>query len=204
MISSDGVAEVEGDAHAIFRLARFDPDDGATPQQLCVRLLGSPPEMAPLLGHEATLARVTGQWRIFVRAGTAAPRARWLVCHELAEWWYQRIGYCERDIEARCDVLGAALVAPRRVFLRLRRRHGDDVRPLARALRTTESLALLRCGECTGEPTAVVRSAGAIVRGDAVVWPAPLTLARAHRLRRGGLRKVRIADEPSRLGLRLA
>ena len=200
MLSGDAICEVEGDAEALIRMAGGEPSDGLSPQQLCLGLLGTRPTYAPLLRSEAELARVAGEWRIFVRRGVPQARARWLVGHEIAEWWHLQRAYREDDLEARCDALGAALVAPRRVYLSARRHHGHDVRRLAGALRTTQSLVLLRGGECVGTPTAVVRQGGALVRGEDFGWP-ELTLAAARRLRAPGLQRVAIRDEPKRVGL---
>jgi len=191
-------AEVEGDADLIYRLAHGDPDDVLSPRVLCEQLLDTRPRYAPI-GQEATVARVGNEWRVYVQRGVSPARARWLVGHELAEWWYQQRGYRGEDLEQRCDALGAALVLPRRVLQAARRQHGDDVHAIAKTLRVTQSLALLRVGEVTGTPSAVVRKAGAIVRGEAYVWPVPLVLTGPDE--HPGIKKVEIDDEPKRKGL---
>jgi len=198
MFDDDARADVEGDADLIYRLAHGDPDDVLSPRVLCEQLLDTRPRYAPI-AQEATIARVGNEWRVYVARGTSPARARWLVGHELAEWWYQQRGYRGEDLEARCDALGAALVLPRRVLQAARRQHGDDVHAIARALRVTQSLALLRVGEVTGTPSAVIRQAGAIVRGEAYVWPVPLMLTAPDD--HPGIRKVEIDDEPTRKGL---
>lgn len=203
MLSGDALFEVEGDAEVLITMAGGEASEGLSPQQLSLGLLGTRPTYAPLLRTEAELARVAGSWRIFIRRGIPAARARWLVGHELAEWWYLRHDYREDDIEDRCDALGAALVAPRRLYLSARRHHGHDVRRLAGVLRTTQSLVLLRGGECMGTPTAVVRQRGVLVRGEEFGWP-ELTLTAARRLRAPGLRRVAIHDEPKRIGIVVA
>lgn len=151
---------------------------------MIVRLLGAPPRLVPLM-PEAALACVLGEPRIFVRRGTAPTRARWLAGHELAEWWYQRVGYRGDDLEERCDALGAALVAPRPTVLAARRKLGDEPIAIATELRTTQSLALLRLGECVRVPVFLKRQHHTIARGAAYVLP-------RHPEAHPGLRKVPI------------
>lgn len=50
-------------------------------------------------------AKLTAGDEIMIRAGTIPARARWLVAHEIAEWYYRELGYSESDIEERCDAL---------------------------------------------------------------------------------------------------
>jgi len=197
MLDADAIADIEGDCGAIYDLADADPNAPPSLRTLVVRLLGSAPRMVPLV-REAQLAHVHGKPRIFVRRGTMLTRARWLAGHELAEWWYQRIGYRGHDLEVRCDALGAAIVAPRPAFLRAWRTHGDEPVALAAAFGATQSLALLRLGECVRAPVVLLRPGGAIVRGEDYEWPAEPVLRRATRLGAPGLRTVRITDEPRR------
>lgn len=200
MLDRDTLADVEGDAGAIWSLAGAEPGDLSL-ASLSLTLLGTRPRLLPLRAP-AALVVIAGHQQVVVRRGTPAARARWLVGHELAHWYYQRLGYTGCDLEARCDAVGAALVAPRMCVLAARRAVGDRPRELAAKLRTTQSLALLRVGEVTGEPVAVVRPAGALVRGDDWGWP-ELSYARAKRSRWPGVRKVRL-DELPRVGLRVS
>ena len=201
MLDADALADIEGDCAAIHALAGVDPAKPFSVRTLAVRLMGRPPRFARIL-REATIGTWAGGPQICIRHGTPGPRARWLTGHELAEWWYSRIGYRGEDREARCDALGAALVVPRVAFVRARRSHGDDPIALAEALKTTQSLALLRLGECIGTPVVLDRPAGPIVRGAEYAWP-PLPELRRELARepRPGLRKVRITDEPRRTGV---
>lgn len=192
MLDEDVIADVEGDCAVLYRLAGLEPDRAAPMRTLVVRLLGAPPRLVPM-APEATLARVAGEPRIFVRRGTQPQRARWLAGHELGEWWYQRLGYRGDDLEERCDALGAALVAPRAAFLAARHRHGDEPIALAADLCTTQSLALLRLGECVRLPVFLRRAQHTIARGAAYVLP-------RNPERHPGLRKVVIDDEPKRVG----
>lgn len=156
------------------------------------------------LPTEGSLEQVDGSWRILIRRGLSPARARWVVGHEIAEWVHLRAGYRGADIEARCDALGAMLVAPRSPFRRAIRDIGRHaVHELAARFRTTQSVALLRIGEVTGRPVMLQRWPEPIVRGSAFSWPSPSTLRR--RLlelgRDAPVHPVRIADEPGRIGL---
>lgn len=199
MIDGDVMADIEGDAEHLLRRAGVADDAPPNVTALCRAIVGVAPEFAPLRG-EAEMAVVLGRPRIFVRKGTSPTRARWLACHELAEWWYASIGYVGADVEARCNALGAALVAPRRAVRSALAAVGRSPRALAKALGTTQSLAFLRTHEITREPGALVRDKGVIVRGAEFVWPA-LDLERARRLRHAAVRKAKITDEPARVGL---
>jgi IrrE N-terminal-like domain len=203
MLGLDELADVEGDAAALFSKAGFDTSDTPSPATLSRALLGTTPQYAPIR-TQATLARVKDSWRIFVRRGTPAPRSRWLACHELAHWWYRQLRYSGEGIEARCDALGAALVAPRRAFRLLSRRLGHDHRALAAKIKSTESLALLRLAEVTGAPTVLIRAAGPIVRGEPFAWPVALHLRAVRRVDHHAVERVDIHDEPSRVGIRAA
>lgn len=200
MLDTDALADVDGDCGAIYSMARAELDAPPSIATLVRRLLGVSPRLVSMK-TEASLAMVEGQPRIFVRRGTRPTRARWLAGHELAEWWYARVGYRGEDIEERCDALGAALVIPRPAFVRAWRTYGDDPAEIATALDTTQSLALLRLGECIGTPVVLLRPGGPIVRGSEFVWPCEAELRRAAKIGRPGLRKVQMTDEPPRVGL---
>lgn len=161
----------EADALEILRLAGH-LDDEAPPNmaQLCRALLGSPPQVAPIRS-EACLARVRGESRVYLRKGLDPARARWLVGHELAEWYYQRTGYVGADLEDRCDAVGAALVAPHMAYRLALRSVGSSVHALAEAFVVPQALALLRIGEVTGRPVLLLRKPTPIHRGEPYVWP---------------------------------
>lgn len=199
-MDADVLADVEGDALAIYRMGGFDPDDTPSTGQLCRKVLGVGPQYSKHLRTEADSCLLRGQWRIFVRPGIGAERARWLVGHELAEWWYRRIGYVGADVEERCDALGAALVAPARA-VREAWRTTEDAVLLAALLSTTQSIAHLRVGEVLGFPTALVRRGRIIVRGEEWGWPSERELLRPTDPR---LLVVKITDESKRHGLRAA
>lgn len=203
MLDAGDLASVEGDADLLYRWAGADPVEGLSMRELVRRLLGCPPRMARLR-TQGTLARIAGADRIFVREGTPAARARWVAGHELAHWYYRRIGYDGADLEARCDALGAALVAPRPLVVQVSRELGREPIALAKALGTTRTLAALRIGEVHGNPVAVVKARETIVRGEPWGWPATQEEMRELELRRRlapGVRRVRIPEEPRRFAL---
>lgn len=195
MLDTDSIADIEGDADMMLRSAGLETDEAPDLRALCVSLTGEPPELARIR-HESELASVNGSWRVFVRRGLLRGRARWLVGHELAELWHRRRGYQGGDIEARCDAMGAALAVPRAAYLRALREVGDDLRRLARALDTTESVIALRDGEARGRPVALLRPGGTIVRGIDYGWPRDLER------RHAALVRTKIKDEPGRVAVR--
>jgi hypothetical protein len=193
--------EIEGYVDPIYRLAGGDPSEPLSPADLSLRLLGTKPTTATALVAPGTIGYCNGEWRIFIRKGTPWPRARWIAAHELAHWWFRRIGYAGPDLGARCDALGAALIVPRPVITHVRSRLGDDVYAIADELKTTQSLAFLRVSEVTGRPGAVVRLAGPIIRGEPCTWPVKLELATVKRARRRSIIKIAMWDEPNRIGV---
>jgi len=189
MLDEDAIADIEGDAALLLRLANVDDDQPPSVVTLCRRLTGHAPFLSRL-GPEAQLARVGDDFRVCVRAGLLPTRSRWLVGHELAEFHYRRTGYRGEDIEARCDALGAALVAPRRLVRCAIREHAHRVHDLAEALEITQSCALLRVGEVDRRPVLLLRPPTPIARGAAFPWPAA-----GQRQERRDFHPVRLVDE---------
>lgn len=167
----EDLADLEGEAAAL--LSAAGEQDERVPRLLAVaHTLGVEVVRAPGLATEGRLEVVDGRWRALVRRGLPPARARWVVGHELAEAVHLRAGYVGADIEARCDAMGAMLVAPRAAFRREVRDIGRHaVHELARRFRTTQSVALLRIGEVTGRPVMLQRWPEPIVRGAAFGWP---------------------------------
>jgi hypothetical protein len=200
-LSLSAIARAEQSAQDLYRQSGLCPSKPASPGALCRALLGRGPRYMPRLKVEACLAWVVDGFQVWVRTGTAPARARWLVCHELAEWCLRDLSLPNLEKEQLCDALGAALIAPRPAFLKGLRRSNDDPVSLAPKLHTTTSLALLRHGEVTGRPVALIRHNRAVVRGDRFAWPCPLTIDGAARLRSGRCRRIEIDDEPGRVAL---
>lgn len=176
MLDEDALADIEGDADLLLRLARLDDEAPGDVVALCRHMTGHAPFLTRL-GLEAQLARVGDGHRVCVRAGLPPDRARWLVGHELAELHYERTGYRGDDVEARADALGAALVVPRRAMRAAIRCHAHRVSVLSRALVAEPAAVLLRIGEVTGRSVALVRAPGVVVaRGEAFPWPSLRTV----------------------------
>lgn len=202
LMGPDELAAIEGDVDLVRRLSMVDDTGPIDVLALCKGMKVPPPRIAPMR-QESCAARVKSQWRVYLRPGLLPARARWLACHELGEIYYQRLGHSQEDIEARCDLFGAALLAPWRA-VRALLREGATTNRLAKALGITESTALLRVGEVSGRPVALVRSPASIVRGDAFEWPAESNMLRTALAPPPELQAVRVADEPARFGLMAA
>ena len=200
MMDDGGCAEVEGDALAFLDWAGADPQDPVSVGALCVAATGRRPRRVPLDGEARLEPRGDGL-EVLVNEGLTPARARLKAAHELGHWWYERVGYRGRDIEHRCDLFGAAIVAPWPAFKASMRWAGHRVHDLARCFNTTQSLALLRVGEVSGRPVMLLRPAGPIVRGEAFVWPRTSTVVRALGEGRAAVHPLRINDEPDRVGL---
>lgn len=176
MLDADTLADLEGDADEVHRSHRSDPGDPVCPDELCRRVLGTTPQLCQMAGL-ADLSRFRGEWIVRVNRRCHPDRVPELVAHEVAEGVLKIAGYIGADIEHRADALGARLLAPRAFFLGIVRAVGHRVHALARASLSTQSLALLRLGEVTGRPVALVRRP-AIVRGDLYGWPEDLDAVR--------------------------
>ncbi len=172
--------EIERDAEELLCSSGLDPNGDVfmthLARRLGIKIVRS--SRAPFPGN-AVLARVGRVWRIYLRTQISAESARFAVAHEIGEWWLRQRGNRERDAEDVADCFGAALVAPRRRVVCIIR-GGATIAHLAAEIRAAESLAALRVGEVTGEPTALV-SQRVRVRGDEWTWPPESDLRRAVR-----------------------
>ena len=168
--------------------------------RLIKRHLGTEPRTYSGPG-KGILARVEGRHLVGVRHDLTTEQARFTAAHELAHWYWEVVAkYRGRDLEARCDALGAALIAPDEAVRAAIELFGLDVARLAQSLGTTQSVALLRIGEVDGHPVALLRRRrSTIIRGRFTSWPAPLSWQPAKKT--PGLVKVRITDEPTRFGV---
>lgn len=200
MLNDGGCAEVEGDALAFLDWAGVDARDPVSVAALCVAATGRRPRQVALDGEARLEPREEGL-EVLVNRALAPARARLKVGHELGHWWYQRVGYRGADIEHRCDLFGAAIIAPWPAFKTAMRHAGHRVHELAQRFATTQSLALLRVGEVSGRPVMLLRPAGHIVRGEPFEWPSTSTMVRALREGRRAVHPLRINDEPNRVGL---
>lgn len=194
------LADIEGEAEAIYRAAGFDSDEQAPSVALARRLLG--PEairnsFADRLPGNGALVRVGNDWRIYIRAGAEVRVKRFVLLHELAHW---ALG--ARATEEDCDALAAALLVPRRAFIRHLRSTGVALPRLARVFSTTESCVALRLGEATDQPLVLVAPRSVRVRGREWSWPNEESLRALARGHAPGLKKTRLREDSRRVVLR--
>lgn len=194
-------AELEGLAEWAYRAARLPDDVPAPGIELLRRLVGA----APVISSVATGARLArapdGGWVVYLPAGRwPTVRVRWLIAHELAEWLLERDGYRGADVEMVADALAARLIAPWRA-VREAVRWGLELPEVAEAFGSTQSCALLRQGEVTGTPTALVTPERVYVRGSEWGWPDERSVRALASSERPGIVRVRIADARRRVGL---
>jgi hypothetical protein len=110
---------------------------------------------------------------VLVRADVPKVRARYLAACELSWWWYtERRNRRPSIVQTR--QLAAAILAPRGEFLVAVDALGPTPIGLASLFIVPQALALLRIGETTGRPVALLDARGhiATVRGDARLWKA--------------------------------
>lgn len=168
-----------------------------SPGALARRLLGpSAIRVAHAAGlpGDAALVCVHGEWRIYLRGRLSAQRATFAIAHELAHW---ALG--PEATEEDCDALAAALVVPRRAFLRALRAHRYHIAELARVFDAAQSLVALRLGEVTGDPVALITRARVLVRGSEWAWPPERELRRLASSPVPGVRVEPITDASGRI-----
>lgn len=175
VLDPDMLANIEGDAIAFHRRARSKPEDPENLNVLCRRTVGSYPKRVRMVGRGDLHPGIIGRpWTLRVHVALPPEVARFVVAHELAHWWFIETGWkahSHAHLEAACNALGAAILAPRPLFLEaVRHVGGHRVHRLAKHFHTTEACVLLRIGETTGRPVALVRPQP-IVRGEPFVWP---------------------------------
>jgi hypothetical protein len=196
------IADLEGEAQALYRAGGFSMAAPAPSVGLARRLLGDEAvRVAPaqlLLDGNGALVRVGSDWRIYIR-GSAPPRAkRFALLHELAHW---ALGAEATEVE--CDALAAALLVPRQAFLLALGGLGERLPRLAQHFNTTESCIALRHGEATDAPMVLVTPYTVRARGAEWSWPTETKLRAWARRPGPGLRKARLRDEPERVVLRV-
>lgn len=191
---------MEREAERLYGEVGLSLDEVGSPAILARRLLG-PAALriahASSFSGDAALVRVGSEWRIYLRSRLPVHRERFVIAHELAHW---ALG--AEATEDECDALAAALVAPRRAFLRLLVVHGEKYADLARETGSTESYAALRSGEVMGEPVALITPSRIRVRGPDWGWPPEPELRRVAGTGGPGLRRVELRDAPRSVVLR--
>lgn len=194
MLDTDAVNACEEAAVADYVAHGLDPERPVSVVTLCEKFFGRGPEAVRGLPREALSGILAGEVLIRYRAGTPEPRARFLCAHEAA---HRRRGDHHGGIalvEARADLLGACLLAPRPAFAKMVDRVGHSVYDLAHAFGITHAAAMLRLGEVTGRP---VRLLGARerLRGEPFPWETvDVRRALAGRLRKT-VHPIKLRDE---------
>lgn len=156
-----------------------------------------------LVTAPAATCTVRGVTRIYLRPRLPPRLRRWCILHEVAEIELRALGYDEPDVERQAQAVTAALVAPRRPYLRALRHFGEALASLADAFLTTQTSVALRLAETTGRPVAVVAPARVYAHGgdEEYAWPHAEALRRASKRPPEGVRKVRLSDDRRRVAL---
>jgi hypothetical protein len=196
--------DIEGEADLIYRRAGIDPGTAAPPLWLAEELLGP----GAVVGVHSLrqpgggcLVLLHGQPRIYFRNLLPPKRRAFVIAHELAHWALGDRAGDELETERACDALAAALIAPRAAFLKMVHRHGARFTRLAKAFATTESLVVLRYGETTLEPLALVAPRSVRVRGAEYSWPSEPAIRAMAIGPKPGLRKASLRDDVRRIAL---
>jgi hypothetical protein len=198
-------SEVEGLAVALYERLGFDPAQPVDTFRLARKLLG--PDAiergTSIAGVPAKLFVVNGERRIAVSRKLSTSYARFYAGHELGHVVLDEIGYREDDLEAACDMFGAAVMAPIPAVAALLRAFGRDHEAIAQEVGSTQTWAALRVAECLGIPRAIITPARVYARGpEAFVWGPEDALRRLARgALRPGLVRVRLTDDPKRVVL---
>jgi hypothetical protein len=198
--------DVEREAFFILERAGFTDADAPGALAIASALLGADcvhkVHSRVLRGAEGELAVVHGRYRIYVSSAVAPMRKAYVVLHELGHWHLKQIGYVGENVEAICDGIAAALLAPRRAFADAVEEHGARWDRLASDFAISQTIAVLRYGEVMGPPVAVVDSRRTHTRGAA--WPWPTSRAEfLHLAKAGGdgIRVDRLTDNARRRAL---
>ncbi len=193
--------DTEDAARRICKMAGVTADRPTPLRQIAAKVLGKKNvRIVPGFGSEGALIPIRGQLTLFARAGQTHERREHVFGHELGHWICHHDGHAGPDLERDCDRIGAALIAPRSAFRVAMAWSGCSFPQLAKAFRTTESLAALRYGETTGQRLALVSPDRVRVIGDR--WPAEAEIRRIAEQGGPGLRRTALHDDPRRVVLR--
>lgn len=167
--------EIEGVAESIYRAAGLKAGTRVRPERLASAILGAGTVRVVgddvLPRHHAAVARIRDEWRIYLRRGLAPSVRNFSIAHELAEWVLVQRGAEGTEVEQDADGVAAALLAPRCFAERACRASGRNWEQLALAFNTSQSFAVLRYGEVTGYPLALVTRSSVRERGAPAPWP---------------------------------
>jgi len=145
------------------------------------------------------------RWIIYLRESLSGRQLNHAIAHELGEWFLQRRGYSEPDIEMLSSSVAAAICVPRAALLVALGQLGEDAAALSQQFQVSESLMELRLAECLGFPTALITEKVVLTRGEPRRWPTTrkgwtwlVGWVRAHK---NGLAVRSLSDSPNRLVL---
>lgn len=176
--------------------AEVDPERGASIDLISLRLTKAKPQYVRMVGT-ADFNEFRGQPIIRVHRMLPPPIKREKAAHELGEWRAHTTRRRFRSLlerEAWCDAVGARLLCPTRAMRRVVSHHGHRVHAIAEAFGVTQGMSLLRIGEVTGRPVALLRRPGVILRGEDYAWPDEAELARLVRRPPASVHPIRVDD----------
>lgn len=194
------IFELEGCGEEVRREAGIvDPWEICKPSELARRsdvLL----ERIPNYRLEASYGRNGDRWLIAYRASLPEEYLEHRIGHELGHINLRRARYLSEDVEACCDFIGSALLMPRLPFIASA---NDSIELLARRFSTTQTSVVLRIGETTGRPVAVITPKTVRARGDAT-FPHESVIRRWRRSPPPGFLVVPLTDRSSSVALMAA
>lgn len=163
--------DLESIAKDTRRQAKLAAEDVVPSETIARRLLGpNAIERVPRFSATGMLVPVHGQHRIFLRRN--APDENFTIAHELGHWSLRKVGYCGPNEERYADVIGAAIVATPEATRRAHLTFGENLAPIAKAFRVTQSFVVLRLAEVLHDERALVsRQAVRIRSSGAFAWP---------------------------------
>lgn len=201
------VAALEGLACATYKRLDLDPSRSVSTFTIARKLLGAESVQRPrmMIGAPAMTGVADGRRYIAVKASIPMPYARFFAGHELAHVLLEEEGYAGDDVEACCDYLGAALMAPRPAAFAMVRAFGVAPAEIADVVGSTQTWAALRVGEVLGIPLVVITPHRLYVRGpESFMWGRDEREVRrdaSARKLRPGIARTRLTDDPRRVML---
>ena len=151
------------------------------------------------LGMLGELRVWDGGGQVRVDAGISRDERHFSAGHELGHYsdHLEAWGLEGVELERACDVFAAALMMPAAPFLEALQLFGDDWSAIAPLFAATPTAVILRAGELTGRPLAVVSPHSCRARGEAE-WPPEETLRRWRETPGPGVVAARLRDDPKR------
>jgi len=125
---------------------------------------------------------------------------KWVVAHELAEYCLRQVDYRGEDVELLANAGAAAIVMPRRAFIK-HVRHAT-LAEMARYYELSCTAISLRYGETTNRPVAIIAPTHVHIRGEPIEWGNLPGLAKAKpKDLPEGIERVKLADNHRRVRL---